>query len=226
MRIGGDEFAVVGRPDGREFAAAIAERILTAMRAPFFLGGRDLTVSPSVGIGISEIGDDALSLLRKADLAMYEAKHRGPGRYAIFNGALERAADRRLDLEMELRRALERNEIGVAYQPIVRLSDRELIAFEALVRWRGSTRSPARTPEIFLPIAEETGLYEIDRTVLVQAAAALRKWRRHRLDLYMSVNLDPLVLNGEHFVDEVAAFCQRVGIPPPTRSSSRSPRAA
>ena len=179
MRIGGDEFAIVGRPAGQDFALRIAERVLESMRAPFDLSARELIVSSSVGIGVSEAGDDATSLLRKADLAMYEAKRSGPGRYAVFSGALERAADRRLDLEMELRRALERNEIGVAYQPIVRLADRELVGFEALVRWRGSARSPVRAPDSFLPVAEETGLiHEIDRTVLVQAAAALRRWRR------------------------------------------------
>ena len=215
MRIGGDEFAIVGRPAGEDFALRIAERVLESMRAPFDLSARELIVSSSVGIGVSEAGDDATSLLRKADLAMYEAKRSGPGRYAVFSGALERAADRRLDLEMELRRALERNEIGVAYQPIVRLADRELVGFEALVRWRGSARSPVRAPDSFLPVAEETGLiHEIDRTVLVQAAAALRRWRRHRPDLYMSVNLDPLVLNGEHFVQEVEQFCRQSGIDP------------
>ena len=215
MRIGGDEFAVVGGASGTDFALHIAERILEALQPPFELSERELTVSSSVGIGISEAGDDAISLLRKADLAMYEAKRSGPGRYAMFSGALERAADRRLDLEMELRRALERNQIGVAYQPIVRLADRRLVGFEALVRWRGSARSPVRAPESFLPVAEETGLiHEIDRTVLVQAAAALRRWRRRRPELYMSVNLDPMVLNGEHFVDEVAQFCRQSGIEP------------
>jgi len=135
MRIGGDEFAIVGRPEGRDGAISIAEHAIFSFRTPFALKERELTITSSVGIGISEVGDDALSLLRKADLAMYEAKRRGPGMYAVFSGALERAVDRRLDLEMELRRALARNEIGVAYQPIVRLSDRELVGFEALVRW-------------------------------------------------------------------------------------------
>ena len=215
MRIGGDEFAIVGRAEGRDGASRIAEQVLQSLRTPFTLKERELTVTSSVGIGISEVGDDALSLLCKADLAMYEAKRRGPGMYAVFSGALERAADRRLDLEMELRRAIARNEIGVAYQPIVRLADRELVGFEALVRWRGSARSPVRNPESFLPVAEETGLiHQIDRTVLVQAAAALRKWRQYRPNLMMSVNLDPSVLNGEHFVEEVAAFCRRAGIEP------------
>ena len=215
MRIGGDEFAIVGRLDGRDLAVAVAERVLASLRAPFSMKDRELTVTTSVGVGIADTGDDALSLLRKADLAMYEAKRRGPGMYAVFSGALERAADRRLDLEMELRRALARNEIGVAYQPIVRLADRRLVGFEALVRWRGSARSPVRSPGSFLPVAEETGLiHEIDRTVLVQAAGALRKWQQYRPDLVMSVNLDPAVLNGEHFVDEVAAFCRRAGIEP------------
>ena len=215
MRIGGDEFAIVGRAEGRDGAIRIAEQVLQSLRTPFTLKERELTVTSSVGIGISEVGDDALSLLRKADLAMYEAKRRGPSMYAVFSGALESAADRRLDLEMELRRAIARNEIAVASQPIVRLADRELVGFEALVRWRGSARSPVRNPESFLPVAEETGLIHlIDRTVLVQAAAALRKWRPYRPNLMMSVNLDPAVLNGEHFVEEVAAFCRRAGIEP------------
>ncbi len=140
-RLGGDEFAVLlaGLGAGGE-ATRTAERIIRALDAPFRLGGRDVVTATSIGIAVGGAGHVAADLLRDADVALYGAKARGRGRYAVFDATMNVRALERLELEADLRRALRRGEFEVYYQPKVDLATGRLAGLEALVRWRHPVR--------------------------------------------------------------------------------------
>ena len=168
-RLGGDEFAVL-LEELREpgDAARAAQRLLDALEAPFELRDREFYVSVSIGIAAGK--DDAETLLRDADLAMYRAKSRGKGRYAVFEPGMHTAIVERLELEVDLKRALEREELVVVYQPIFSLVTGSVTGVEALVRWHHPTRGIVM-PESFVPLAEESGLIgELGRWVLRRRA--------------------------------------------------------
>ena len=182
-RLGGDEFALVTR-DHRH-AAALAERLVAVLEAPFALDGREVTVGASIGVSVREAVDgtgrafaDEDALLREADTAMYAAKRTGEGPVVVFEDTLRRRAVARLEDEQGLRRALQRDELRVQYQPILRSDDLRLSGFEALVRWEHPDRG-LLGPGAFLPTAEETGLVvPLGQHVLREACAALAAWRR------------------------------------------------
>src|SRR3954452_4287224 len=175
-RLGGDEFAVL-LEELREpgDAARAAQRLLDALEAPFELRDREFYVSVSIGIAAGK--DDAETLLRDADLAMYRAKSRGKGRYAVFEPGMHTAIVDRLELEIDLKRALEREELAVVYQPIFSLVSGSVTGVEALVRWHHPTRGVVM-PESFVPLAEESGLIaELGRWVLRRACHQGALWR-------------------------------------------------
>jgi diguanylate cyclase (GGDEF)-like protein len=175
-RLGGDEFAVL-LEELREpgDAARAAQRLLDALEAPFELRNREFYVSVSIGIAAGK--DDAETLLRDADLAMYRAKSRGKGRYAVFEPGMHTAIVERLELEVDLKRALEREELVVVYQPIFSLVSGSVTGVEALVRWHHPTRGIVM-PESFVPLAEESGLIgELGRWVLRKACHQGALWR-------------------------------------------------
>ncbi len=175
-RLGGDEFAILLEDlSDRNDAARLAERVMEVLRTPFAAQGREVIVSASIGIASAERpGED---LLGHADLAMYRAKRAGKGRYEFFEPDMRETAMRRLDLEGELRRATERDEILLHYQPIVDLSTGRVEAVEALVRWRHPTRG-LLAPAVFLPLAEETGtIVAIGRQVLRLACEQVALWQ-------------------------------------------------
>jgi diguanylate cyclase (GGDEF)-like protein len=213
-RLGGDEFALLlDRVDGRSDAAAVARRLLDTLRAPFPLEGRDVVLTASIGIVMPEYGDDVTSLLRKADIAMYDAKRAGGNRYHYFQGALADAADRRLDLEMWLRRAVEQGSFVVQYHPIVEADSLRLTGFEALVRGVDADGSLV-APSEFLGVAEETGLIvEIDRIVVQQAACLAREWEPAD-DLTISVNLSPELLNHRGGLERINDVISAAGLDP------------
>ncbi|NIP82131.1 MAG: diguanylate cyclase, partial [Gemmatimonadetes bacterium] len=158
-RMGGDEFAIL--LDGVDDPSApthVAERIQERLRTPFRLRGHDVFASFSIGItlGGSEVREPE-DLLRDADTAMYRAKELGPARYQIFDEAMHAHAISLLQLETDLRLALERDEFVVHYQPILDSESEALIGFEALVRWRHPKRGLLHPPA-FIPIAEDSGL--------------------------------------------------------------------
>lgn len=170
-RLGGDEFLLV--VDARE-PEAVAARVAAAFTNPVDLGDRELRVTVSMGIAVGAEGDTAESLLRDADAAMYAAKESGRDRWAYFDTAMRRAAERRLEVEHELRRALVGEGLRALFQPIVRASTREIVSHEALMRCvtpEGTALSPAE----FIPIAEECGLASaLDRWMLTHALAVSR----------------------------------------------------
>jgi diguanylate cyclase (GGDEF)-like protein/PAS domain S-box-containing protein len=201
-RLGGDEFTVLlsDVTHARE-ATLVAERIHHALRAPFELSGRELFVDASIGIALA--GGDAApeDVMRDADVAMYRAKADGTGRHAVFDAAMHANVVRRLDLEGELRRAIEERRLQVAYQPIVQAATGRIAGFEALCRWpdgQGGHHDPAD----FVPIAEETGLIvPLGGWVLRAACAQLAAWRRlpHGAGLTMGVNVSRRQLTDPDF---------------------------
>jgi diguanylate cyclase (GGDEF)-like protein len=205
-RLGGDEFAVL-LEELREpgDAARAAQRLLEALDAPFEVRGREVYISASIGIAAGS--SDAETLLRDADLAMYRAKARGKGRYAVYEPSMHTAIVERLELEVDLKRALEHEELAVAYQPVFSLVDGRVTGVEALVRWRHPTRGVVM-PESFVPLAEESGLIgELGRWVLRKSCHQGALWRAKypgHPGLGIGVNISGVQLREPGLVQEVA----------------------
>jgi diguanylate cyclase (GGDEF)-like protein len=193
-RFGGDEFAILlDAIQDVSDAVRVAEKVQEAISAPFKLASHEAITTASIGVALSTSGyTEAEDIIRDADTAMYRAKDRGKARCEIFDTAMHTRAVTLLRLESDLRRALEKDELCVYYQPIVSLASGELHGFEALVRWRHPERGIV-SPDDFVPLAEETGLIlPIGLRVLWDACNQLRKWQQYSLsnrDLIMSVNL-------------------------------------
>jgi diguanylate cyclase (GGDEF)-like protein len=171
-RMGGDEFTILleDTTDARE-ASVVAERVLATLADPFSVAGRELFVSASIGIGLGGPDVDPEALIRDADVAMYRAKAGGKAQHAVFDTHMHRHVLARLDMETDLRRAIEAESLRVRFQPILRTATREVAGFEALCRWDVA-------PAEFVGIAEETGLIvPLGRFVLGQAARRAAAWR-------------------------------------------------
>ena len=219
-RLGGDEFAVLieqVRDDAD--AVVVADRVLTALRRPLTLDGTPVVVAGSLGIARAQIGDDAETLLRNADTAMYLAKQRGKGAYECFAPSMHDAMVERLGIENDLRLALDRGELRLAYQPIVALESGAVTGFEALVRWTHPTRGVV-SPAVFIPHAERTGLIvPLGRCVLREACRQLGLWRQalgpEGRTLGISVNVSARQLQaGSQLVDDVGGALADAGLPP------------
>jgi diguanylate cyclase (GGDEF)-like protein len=216
-RLGGDEFVVLLEDlvDTGE-AMRVAERIMSGLRAPFALGGRQTFVSASVGIGLSDSGkDQPAELLRDADAAMYKAKQ--DGGLQVFEPSLHIQAKSRLELENSLRQALEREEFEVYYQPQVHLQTGKTVGFEALVRWHHPERDMVG-PSEFIPVAEETGLIvPLGWWVLNEACRQAREWQeRYPSDppLPMNVNLSATQLKRPDAVETIERLLKETGLEP------------
>jgi PAS domain S-box-containing protein len=219
-RMGGDEFGVLLGGVGQVLAAQrIADRIHTAFTVPFNVGSGEIFASVSIGIAISGQTDivDAADLLRGADTAMYHAKSLGPARTEVFTTGMRKEARVRLQTDTDLRRALDRNEFEVQYQPIVRLDDETAETFEALLRWRHPTRGIVGPAEFIGP-AEESGLIvPIGYWVLRQACIDLRSW--HSLDpahatVRVAVNLSARQLAVPDLAERLGAIVAETGVQP------------
>ncbi|MEM6454417.1 MAG: EAL domain-containing protein [Acidobacteriota bacterium] len=209
-RLGGDEFTIIleaiHAPTG---ATRVAERILGRLSEPFHIAGQDVVSSGSIGIAFSATGyanpDD---LMRDADIAMYRAKQRGKACYEVFDAAMHAEAVNRLSLETELRRAIDRDELVLFYQPVVSLNTGKLIAFEALIRWNHPEKG-ILSPYQIIPIAEETGLIiPIGRWVLRETCRQLARWQERFPDsdcLVISINLSVREISHPDFLDGVRA---------------------
>ena len=213
-RLGGDEFTVLLEDlTGPEDALVVADRIAGYLNSAFQLEGREVFVTASVGIALSTGRDDsAESLVRTADLAMYQAKTSGKACYAVFDPAMNDRAWQRLEVETDLRYALDRGELVLHYQPIVDLATGRIEEVEALIRWQHPTRGLV-PPGEFIPIAEETGLIvPVGRWVLEQACAQLRAWGSH--DLVVSVNLAARQFQDAQLLNDIARILAETGVEP------------
>jgi len=178
-RLGGDEFTILlSEVREAQDLAKVARRILDALSRPFTLEGHEIVIGASIGIAAWPMdGDDVETLLRNADTAMYHAKDRGRNNYQFYTESMNAVALRRLILEGKLRRALEQGELELYYQPKTSLADGRTTGLEALLRWRDPELGMV-LPDVFIPIAEETGLIlPIGEWVLREACAQLRRWR-------------------------------------------------
>ncbi|MGZ4708269.1 MAG: EAL domain-containing protein [Acidimicrobiales bacterium] len=219
-RIGGDEFLIVvsGARDSAH-ALEIAERARVAFMAPFSVRGLDIQISVSVGVTLYEryAGVDAEVMLRNADTAMYQAKALGGNAVAAFDASMRERVARRLLLENEMHQALERGEFHLCYQPIVRLGLDRVAGLEALLRWSHPTLGEIG-PDVFVPIAEDTGLIvELGDWVIDQACAALARLHTEIGDgheLTMSVNLSARQLRDDRVIDHIGRTLARHHLSP------------
>jgi diguanylate cyclase (GGDEF)-like protein len=216
-RFGGDEFTFLFEElDSEREVVLIAERISRAAAAPVLLEDAEVAVTVSIGIAIIEDpGLQPEAVIREADAAMYRAKERGRARFELFDDLSQQRASSRLALEADLRRALEHSQLRVFYQPKVCLDlDTGLVGFEALLRWEHPERGLI-PPGEFLPVAEETGMIApIGEFVLDQAVGQLARWRRHRPDLTMSVNLSARQLHDTSLVGRLTAKIEARDVDP------------
>ena len=213
-RLGGDEFAVL-LPDVSDLAAALelAARLRTSLEAPFRVEGIDLDVEASVGVVLSgQHGEDEATLLQRADIAMYVAKTQNLGVFAYDPDADENSPTR-LALLGDLRRALERRELELHYQPKVSVDSGEVVGAEALIRWRHPTRGMVY-PDSFIPVAEHTGLIgPLTLYVLDEALTQAAVWLRAGHPLPVSVNLSARNLLDDRLPAQIAEHLHRHGVP-------------
>ncbi|HVM09984.1 MAG TPA: EAL domain-containing protein [Acidimicrobiales bacterium] len=216
-RMGGDEFAILVERADPEVAEVIADRILSMLRMPFDVEGRTIVPSGSLGVAVGVTNSmNAEELLQAADLAMYTAKTGGKGRYRVFEEGMQEAALLRIELEADLRRAVEADEFVLHFQPIVELPSGRVAGAEALIRWQHPTRG-LLSPADFIEVAEESDLIaDIGRWVLRNAAAHVREWeQRYGTGRFsVAVNVAARQLLTPWLVDEVAAVLNETGIDP------------
>jgi diguanylate cyclase (GGDEF)-like protein len=214
-RLGGDEFAILlGEIGEQDRAAGVAERVIDAFGEPFDLLGREVFVSASIGIasGLDEPDD----LLRNADVAMYRAKRAQPGTYATFERSMHEAVVQRLELEADLRRVIDRDELVLHYQPIVDLAQGRVTGVEALLRWDHPQRGLV-APLQFVPMAEETGLIvALGRWVLDEACRQAAAWRAElgAGAPWVSVNISGRQLVDSGLARDVRAALAAADLPP------------
>jgi diguanylate cyclase (GGDEF)-like protein/PAS domain S-box-containing protein len=218
-RFGGDEFAILlnGIKNATD-AFTITERIMRDIEAPFRLSGFDVFTSTSIGIALSSIGyTNSEEILRDADTAMYRAKEQGKGRFEVFDKLMHARAISRLQLESDMRRALERKEFEVYYQPIMTLEDGRVSGFEALIRWQHPDRGMI-SPADFIPVAEDTELIiPIGHWVLLEACRQVREWQLafpSETPLSISVNLSGKQFKQPDLVGQVKQILYQTGLDP------------
>ena len=192
-RFGGDEFVMVVEPSASAGVEHLAEQVLHQLRAPLLIGDRRLSATCSIGIARAGGGSSPATLLRDADLAMYDAKRAGGNCIRVCNDSLRSTAARHLELEGELRSAISSDRIQVHYQPVVDLESGRTVSIEALARWRWGERWVP--PAEFIPVAEESGLIlPLGEQVLRQACSALSALENLCPGLSLAVNLSPIQL--------------------------------
>jgi len=218
-RLSGDEFVIL-LPDisSEEEAENIADRLLGELVAPFVVNDHEIFSSGSIGVALASADYHTCDeLVRDADIAMYRAKTSGRRRCATFVPEMRSEARKRLELDAELRRALERNELEVFYQPIVSLASGHIDGFEALVRWDNPVRGSI-APMDFIPIAEETGsIVELGAYVLRRACAQARAWQRMSPDyasISINVNVSVKELGERNYVEHVMLVLAETGCDP------------
>ncbi|MGA8270008.1 MAG: EAL domain-containing protein [Candidatus Sulfotelmatobacter sp.] len=217
-RPGGDEFAVLAEElrDSSD-AIRVAERIQQKLAIPFDVNGHEIVITASIGIAFnSDINADAQDVLRDAEIAMYRAKHTGKARCEVFDNAMHAGALKRLQLETDLRRAVDQSEFLVYYQPIISLQHGGIVGFEALTRWR--TAQGFVMPNDFIPLADETGIIlTINRELLQEACGQLLAWQQlfpSDPPLSLSVNVSPKQFAQPDLAAQIGQVLQDSGMNP------------
>jgi diguanylate cyclase (GGDEF)-like protein len=216
-RLGGDEFAILLEDiKDTDYATQVGERVQKELMQPFHIDGHEIFAATSIGIAFSTNGYQLpQELLRDADTAMYHAKALGKSRYQIFDPGMHIRAVALLQLETDLRRALQRHEFQVYYQPIVSLQNQKLSGFEALLRWNHPERGVI-SPTEFIPVAEETGLIiPLGEWVLREACCQMRIWQEEfpaAADLTISVNISGKQFSHPNLVEQIQNILQQTGL--------------
>ncbi|MCW8917721.1 MAG: EAL domain-containing protein [Gammaproteobacteria bacterium] len=214
-RMGGDEFAValtdLAQPQD---ALLLSNRLLQALDQPLLVDGREIDITASIGVSLfPQDGDNYDTLLRNADTAMHHAKEGGRNTVQFYTAGMNSEARQRLDLELRLRQALERNELLLHYQPVVELESGRIYGVEALLRWRNE-EGQLIAPERFIPLAEETGLIvSIGEWVIYTACRQARRWQQAGIELVMAVNLSARQFHAEDLVATVKWCLERSQLP-------------
>lgn len=212
-RLGGDEFAILlaGTDNDDARAARVAQRLLDAVAAPVSIEGHEIDIGVSIGIATGRGPDlDGATLFKRADHALYRSKAEGRNTFRFYDEAMDRAAEERRQIELGLRGALERGELELHYQPILRAADAETCGFEALVRWRDPERGLV-SPGSFVQVAEETGLIiPIGAWVLRTACMAAASWPDH---VKVAVNVSAVQFRREGLVESVISALAGSGLP-------------
>jgi diguanylate cyclase (GGDEF)-like protein/PAS domain S-box-containing protein len=217
-RIGGDEFAIlVGHIHRETDASKISVRILKRLGEPFYIDGRKIFVSASIGIALSSTGSTPEELLHNADTAMYQAKTSGKARFEFFNEGLRKQVVTRFEIETGLRRAIDANQLILYFQPIVSASDSRLCGLEALVRWNHPQRGVI-LPGEFIPVAEESDLIVLlGRWVLIEACRQMAEWQStfsSGPSLTISVNVSARQLSDSRLMEDVQFALAKSGLNP------------
>jgi diguanylate cyclase (GGDEF)-like protein len=215
-RLGGDEFVVASAASATA-ATDIADQLMAAMTEPLSVGETDLVISGSMGLACTTGADTADGLMRDADTAMYRAKAEGRHCWVVFDLSMHQHVQERVEIELALRDAMNRSQLRVAYQPIVRLPEGNVVGAEALIRWDHPVRGPI-PPATFIPIAEETGMIgAIGAWVLAEAVRTTAEWRRTGVvgdDFRISVNVSPRQLRSDRMLDLVRIALAENDLPP------------
>lgn len=218
-RLGGDEFAILLEITGEKNSALlVAQKVQEAINLPFKLDRHELHITASIGVVMDMEGyDSPEEVLRDADIAMYQAKASGKARFAIFDVKMRSQAFSRLEMEQELRTALERQQFRLYYQPILSLKSNQLVSFEALIRWNHPKRG-LLSPGEFLPVAEASGIIiSIDNWVLNEACAQLKEWHKKYpcfQNVSVNVNVSSRQFSQPNFVTEILEALQWTHLKP------------
>jgi diguanylate cyclase (GGDEF)-like protein len=211
-RLGGDEFAIlVSHPSARHRAKRMAEGVLHFVQEPFDINGRTAAIGAS--IGVAELGNDTVTpaeLMRRADIAMYEAKENGRNQWRLFDPELDRKRSDDFLIAREMREHIARGQFDVAYQPIIAAQDRRIVGVEALARWPKQSKRKL-TPSQFIPVAEEHGLIKsLGALIFDMACREISTWP----DMRLSVNVSAAQLTSSNFVAELKAIASKYDVAP------------
>ena len=216
-RLGGDEFTVMLADVSDEIhASLIAKNIIARLAQPYLIDGHEVYTSASIGITISPLdGEDVNTLLKNADMAMYEAKDRGRNTFQFFTSQMTDRARQFMEIDKDMRMALARDDLDVHFQPIYSTAKRTVVGFEALLRWQHPEKGLI-LPNDFIAVAEETGLIEdVGLWVLRRACSEARKWLKHDIDrdFYLAVNISMRQFKGGFDRDQLKRVLHETGFP-------------
>lgn len=214
-RLGGDEFLVVAQNlKSVKSAETVANKITQIFNSPFKIGTREIFVTTSIGIALyPDDGDSAAKLLQSADTAMYHAKDRGKSNYSFFTKAMQDTVQRHLEIETELRKALDKNEMTLVYQPKLELSSNQIKGAEVLLRWTSEKLGPV-SPAEFVPIAEIAGLMpSLGNWVLEQACTEAASWKHlSETPVHVAINISPQQFRATDLVEKVRQSLKKTGL--------------